>query len=189
MLDRLRLKLETVSLKLGVGASKLIPSPTAWTLIGLLSALLAAYAYSRSGFSWQLAAGTLLLLAGLLDIVDGAVARSLNRITKRGSFLDSTLDRLGEVAVFLGIMISGYFPANLVLLTLAFSLLVSYTRAKADSLGVGLAGVGVGERSERILVLAVTSLLGLLYYGLIIVFLLAVITFVERMYRVSAALR
>lgn len=189
MLDRLRLRIETASLKLGVGASKLIPSPTAWTIIALFFALLAAYAYSQAVVAFQVTAGLLLLLSGFLDIVDGAVARSSNKTSKLGSFLDSTLDRAGEVALFLGIMLGGYSPALLVLLTLALSLLVSYTRAKADSLGVSLAGIGVGERSERILVLGLTSVFGLLLYGLVIVSVLAAITFVERMYRVSAALR
>ncbi|MCS4540454.1 MAG: CDP-alcohol phosphatidyltransferase family protein, partial [Thaumarchaeota archaeon] len=68
------------------------------------------------------------------------------------------------------------------------SLLVSYTRAKADSLGVSLAGVGIGERSERIAVLALSSLLGLVYYGIIAVLVLAAVTFLERIYRVSASL-
>ena len=189
MLDRLRGKLGDATLRLGAGASRVIPSPTVWTVIGLLFAFISAYTFSVSTSPWQMIAGVSLLLSGFLDIVDGAVARSSNKTSKRGSFLDSTLDRAGEVAVFLGIMQGGYSPALLVLLTLALSLLVSYTRAKADSLGVSLAGIGVGERSERILVLGLTSVFGLLFYGLVIVSVLAAITFVERMYRVSAALR
>lgn len=187
MLDRLRGKLGAATLKLGAGASRLIPYPAVWTTIGFLFSVLSGYAYSLST-SWQSTAGLLLLISGFLDIVDGAVARSSGKVTKKGSFLDSTLDRVGEVAVFLGLILGGHAPPGLVLLAITLSLLVSYTRAKADSLGVSLAGVGIGERSERIMVLAVSSLLGLVYYGIIAVFVLAAITFVERIYRVSASL-
>lgn len=187
MLDRLRGKLGDATLRLGAGASKVIPSPTAWTTIGFLFSTLSGYAYSLPT-SWQPTAGLLLLVSGFLDLVDGAVARSSSKVTKKGSFLDSTLDRVGEVAVFLGLILGGHAPPALVLLAITLSLLVSYTRAKADSLGVSLAGVGIGERSERIVVLALSSLVGLAYYGIIAVLVLAAVTFVERIYRVSASL-
>ncbi len=188
MLDRLRGKLGGATLKLGSRASRVIPSPTAWTAMGFLFSVAAGYAYSIST-SWQQAAGLLLLISGFLDIVDGAVARSSSKVTKKGSFVDSTLDRVGEVAVFLGLIVGGYAPPAFVLLAITLSLLVSYARAKADSLGVSLAGVGIGERSERIVVLAALSLLGLVYYGILVVMVLAAITLVERIYRVSASLR
>ena len=95
---------------------------------------------------------------GFFDVLDGAVARATGRTSQRGAFLDSTLDRVSEVVVFLGILVGGYASPFLVLLALSLSLLVSYTRAKGDALGVNLAGIGVGERSERLVVLIVTSL-------------------------------
>ncbi|MGD0013026.1 MAG: hypothetical protein ABSD56_01170, partial [Bryobacteraceae bacterium] len=75
-----------------------------------------------------------------------------------GAFLDSTLDRVAEVAIFLGILAGGLAPPMLVLSALSLSFLVSYTRAKGDALGIRLSGVGIGERSERLLILAIASI-------------------------------
>ncbi|MDA4117296.1 MAG: CDP-alcohol phosphatidyltransferase family protein [Thaumarchaeota archaeon] len=170
---------------MGSGASKVIPSPTAWTLIGLLFAILAAVYY---GVGDPVAAGLLLVLSGIFDVVDGAVARATGKTSARGAFLDSTLDRVSEVLIYLGIIFGNYTSSYLVLLALSLSLLVSYTRAKADSLGVNLAGIGVGERSERLVVLIVASLLPAVMLGVLIVAILAFLTFVERTIKVSKSL-
>jgi archaetidylinositol phosphate synthase len=130
----------------------------------------------------------LVVLAGFFDVLDGAVARATGKISARGAFLDSTLDRVSEVLIFLGVLLGNYTVPFFVLLALALSLLVSYTRAKGDALGVNLAGIGVGERSERFVVLIVTSLLGVVALGVLIVAVLALLTFVERTIRVSRAL-
>ena len=129
-----------------------------------------------------------MLVAGWFDIVDGAVARVTGRTSKRGAFLDSTLDRVAEIALFGGIMLGGSSAPILVLLALSFSLLVSYTRAKGDALGVALSGVGIGERSERLLILAITSILGLLYWGVVLVIVVALFTFLERTGRAVTSL-
>jgi archaetidylinositol phosphate synthase len=128
------------------------------------------------------------LASGWFDIVDGAVARVTGRTSKRGAFLDSTLDRVAEVAVFVGILAGGYAQPLYVLLALSLSLLVSYTRAKADSLGVSLSGVGIGERSERLLVLAIASLVGLVQWGVVVVALIAGYTFLERVLKGTRSL-
>jgi archaetidylinositol phosphate synthase len=121
--------------------------------------------------------------------VDGAVARAAGKASKRGAFLDSTLDRVADAVIFVGILAGGYAPPLYVLLALSLSLLVSYARARAESLGVGLAGVGVGERSERLLVLALASMVGYVQWGVVLVALLAGFTFVERTYRGARILR
>ena len=185
MLDRLRGSLAEVLASLGKSAAKLVPSPTAWTLVGLLFALLAFAFYSRGH---PFLGGPLLLVSGFFDVLDGAVARATGRTSQRGAFLDSTLDRVAEVLVYLGIIVGGYTNPSLVLVALSSSLLVSYTRAKGDALGVSLAGIGVGERPERLLVLIVASLLGVVWLGVLIVALLALITFVQRTVTVSRAL-
>jgi archaetidylinositol phosphate synthase len=174
---------------MGFALSKTGLSPTSWTIFGLLVSLAAGGAYWSSGYRGELAGGLLILLSGFFDLVDGAVARATNTVSKKGAFLDSTLDRVAEVAVYSGILLGGYASPMWVLLALSLSLLVSYTRAKADSLGVSLSGVGIGERSERLLALSILSIVGFAGVGVIVVALLAAITFVERVSRASAALR
>lgn len=188
MLDRLRARLETNLRSVGYGFARLESSPTAWTMVGLATSVLAAVAYSTSGYEGEALGGVLVLVAGWFDIVDGAVARVTGRTSKRGAFLDSTLDRVAEIALFGGIMLGGSSAPILVLLALSFSLLVSYTRAKGDALGVALSGVGIGERSERLLILAITSILGLLYWGVVLVIVVALFTFLERTGRAVTSL-
>jgi archaetidylinositol phosphate synthase len=185
LLDRLRGSLGETLASLGQGAAKLVPSPTAWTLVGLLFAVIAFAFYSEKD---PVLGGLMLALSGFFDVLDGAVARATGRTSQRGAFLDSTLDRVAEVLVYLGIVIGGYTNPSLVLVALSFSLLVSYTRAKGDALGVSLAGIGVGERSERLVVLIVASLLGIVWLGVLIVAVLALVTFVQRTVAVSNAL-
>lgn len=122
-------------------------------------------------------------------MIDGAVARVMHRVSKSGSFNDSTLDRLAEVSVYCGIAYAGYASPVLVLLALAFSLLVSYTRAKGDSLGVSLSGIGIGERAERLLVLIVFSIIELVWIGVVIVLVIAFVTFVQRYVAILQKLR
>jgi archaetidylinositol phosphate synthase len=185
VLDRLRGSLGAVLASLGSKAAKVIPNPTPWTLFGFVFASLAFIFYGGGN---QTIAGLLVVLAGFFDVIDGAVARATGKTSARGAFLDSTLDRVSEVLIFLGILLGNYVAPFFVLLALALSLLVSYTRAKGDALGVNLAGIGVGERSERFVVLIVTSLLGIVALGVLIIVVLALLTFVERTIRVSGAL-
>ncbi len=185
MLDNLRTSLAAVFAYIGRGASKAIPNPTAWTALGLLLAALAAALFARGA---PLEAGLALAGSGFLDIVDGAVARATGRTSQTGAFLDSTLDRVSEVLIYLGILVGGLASPPLVLVALSLSLLVSYARAKGDALGVSLAGVGVGERSERLVVLIVAALAGAAWLGVAVVLVLALVTFVQRAARVTGAL-
>ena len=130
-----------------------------------------------------------LVASGILDVLDGAVARVTHRVSKSGSFNDSTLDRLAELAVYAGIIYGSYVSPVAVLLALSFSLLVSYTRAKGDSLGVSLSGIGIGERAERLLVLIVFSIFGFVGIGVIIVLVIAFVTFVQRYIAILRKLR
>jgi archaetidylinositol phosphate synthase len=189
VLDRLRSRLDSYLTGVGKAFSKAGLSPTAWTGVGLLMSILAGLSYATSGYYGGLLGGALILAAGWFDVVDGAVARVTGRTSKRGAFLDSTLDRVAEVAIFLGVLLGGYAPPSLVVLCLSMSLLVSYTRAKGDALGVALSGVGVGERSERLLVLAISSIIGLVYWGVLVVLVLATYTFLERVDRAVRMLK
>jgi len=187
VLDRLRTRLDGYLALLGKSFARLGASPSAWTFVGLAFSVLAGLAYTRAGY-WAQVGGALVLVSGGFDLIDGAVARATGRISKLGSFLDSTLDRVGEVVVFVGILIGALASPLVVVLALSASLLVSYTRAKGDSLGVPLSGVGIGERSERILVIAVSSLVGLIGWGLVVVVIVALYTFLERTVRAARRL-
>ena len=124
-----------------------------------------------------LAAGIVYLCAGSLDLLDGALARLSNQVSAGGAFLDSTLDRISEGVVFAAIAyhfsIHGE-PVNaaLAVLALLFSLLVSYTRARAEALG-SQCKVGTATRAERVMLMAAGLAFGLLDW---VVWLMVVLT-------------
>ncbi len=143
-------------------------SPTFWTFLGFALSVLAGLLFALRPSEPYLAA-LALVISGVFDVLDGAVARVMHRVSKSGSFNDSTLDRLAELAVYAGIIYGNYTTPIIVLLALGFSLLVSYTRAKGDALGVSLSGIGIGERAERLIVLIVFSLVAYVWIGVWIV--------------------
>lgn len=119
-----------------------------------------------------LAAGLLVLVAGLFDLLDGALARRTNQVTHFGAVLDSTLDRLAEAVLLLGILIlyareQSVVGILLVGVALPSSLMVSYIRARAEALGLECK-VGLFTRGERVIVLALGLLLSRIDYALII---------------------
>ncbi len=192
VLNRTRAQIKPFMDSVGRALGKTGLSPNFWTVFGFLFAVLAGVLYAFYPTMSYLAA-LAILVSGLFDVLDGAVARVTQSVTKTGSFNDSTLDRVAEVAIFSGIMYGRYTSSILVLLALSFSLLVSYARAKGDSLFVTLSGIGIGERAERLLVLIVFSLIGLVWIGVVAVLILATITFVQRYFaiirKLSAPLR
>ncbi|MDO8641425.1 MAG: CDP-alcohol phosphatidyltransferase family protein, partial [Nitrosarchaeum sp.] len=125
--------------------------------------------------------GILLLVSGFFDMVDGQVARATGKTSQNGSYLDSMFDKIAEVAIFLGLLVGGYAEPYLVMLAIALSLLVSYARAKSDALNIKLQGVGIGERAERLLVIAIIGIIGYMEPAVIIVVVIAGITLVQRM--------
>ena len=140
-------------------------SPDAVTIIGTLGVCVGALVFYPLG---ELFWGTVFITAFVFaDMVDGLMARMLERSSRWGNFLDSTLDRLADGAVFAGVAIwfftGGESPAIAIfaLVCLLLGSLVSYARAKAESLGC-TAAVGFAERSERLVaVLVFTGLTGL----------------------------
>ena len=119
---------------------------------------------------YLLAAGILLSLAAIFDAFDGALARKLDRVTRFGAFFDSTLDRFSEAAVFLGILI--YYQNQgagteviLAYLAIIGSLMVSYTRARGEGLGVSIRG-GLLSRLERMVIVMIGLILSQLTIAL-----------------------
>jgi len=145
-------------LKLGV-------SPDAVTLVGTLGVAVGALAFYPRG---ELLLGTIVIAAFVFsDLVDGAMARKSGRTSSFGAFWDSTLDRVGDAAIFGGLALyfagpgDSYLYLCLSLWCLVFGNLTSYARARAESLGMDGKG-GVAERADRLVaILAATGLSGL----------------------------
>ncbi len=183
MLNNFRDSLKPHLEKLGGRFAATRLSPNFWTVVGLVFAFLSALAYGlNQHISYAAVLGGVLLLAsGFFDVVDGQVARVTKKVSKKGGFLDSVFDKIAEVAIFLGILVGGFAEPYLVFLAITMSLLVSYTRSRAESLGVKLQGIGIGERAERLLVIAIIGMVaGLMEYAVIIVIIIAAITFIQR---------
>ena len=149
---------------------------TGWTL-AVGAAVLLATGYTRVG-------GAVMLLAGLFDALDGAVARESNQMSDFGAFLDSTLDRLSESAVFVGVIYfyaasSMPYEALLAGVAMTFSLMTSYTRARAEGLGLQCE-VGLLERAGRVVILSVFSIAGHLTIGVALVAAGALVTTAQR---------
>jgi CDP-diacylglycerol---glycerol-3-phosphate 3-phosphatidyltransferase len=135
-------------------------TPNAVTCLGLLITIAAAVLIS---LNQAFAAGFVVLFAGLFDMLDGALARRTNNVTKFGGVLDSTLDRLSEAAVLIGIAVlyanrHSTWGVALAGITLISSQLVSYIRAKAEALNINCE-IGIFTRPERVVILSVGLLL------------------------------
>ena len=159
--------------------------PNVLTFAGLVGNTIGAYFLARGDFLWG---GIAILLMGPIDALDGATARAKGTINPWGAFVDSTSDRWSESVIMLGLLV--YYATThatqstvLVLLALVGSLMVSYTRARAEALGFK-ANVGVMTRLERYLVLAPALLFNHPEIALWIIAPLANITAVQRVLHV-----
>jgi phosphatidylglycerophosphate synthase len=161
---------------------KLNIHPTVITALSLVLALVSFLFYWRGTF-W--AGAVFLVLCGLFDTFDGEIARQTNRVSKIGGFLDSTVDRINEFIVYLGLFCYYYNTAPYVLfwifVAMFGSLMVSYTRARGEGLGIS-PQVGLFERFTRFLLLLAGSLLGprFMIYILIILSVGTVQTMIQR---------
>ena len=191
MLNRLREKLVPVTTLIGNSFGSLGLSPTYWSMIAFAFAILSSIFFGLSKFlseqgivfPSQIIAGIMLLISGFFDIVDGSVARVSKRSTVRGAFLDSNFDKISEALIFIGIAIGGLSSPILAMIALSTSILVSYLRARAESLGIELKGVGIGERAERLLILSICGFIpisGSIQWGIIIIIILSSFSFIQR---------
>jgi CDP-diacylglycerol--glycerol-3-phosphate 3-phosphatidyltransferase len=165
-------------------------SPNVVTLIGFLLMVLVGVVISQG---YLLAAGVLLILAAVFDAFDGALARKLDRVTRFGAFFDSTLDRFSEAAVFLGILI--YYQNQgagteviLAYLAIIGSLMVSYTRARGEGLGISIRG-GLLSRLERMVIVMIGLILSQLTIALWILAPLTNFTALQRIWLTWRALQ
>jgi archaetidylinositol phosphate synthase len=196
LLNKLRDSLQPKMTKLGTSFASTGLSANFWTGLGLAISIAAGIAYASPAFISidryvaAIIGSILLLISGFFDIVDGSVARVTKQTSKKGAFLDSSFDKISEVVIFAGIAFGDLASPFWCLVALGISILVSYTRARAESLGVELKGVGIGERAERMLILAIISMIPLhlvsdslqsgMYWAVIIVAIVAGTTLVQR---------
>ena len=186
-------------------AHKIGLTPNSISVIGFILALASAVAYALypNQPSWFLLLATFFLLAsGFCDTLDGIVARIFGQTSVFGGFLDSVLDRYADAAVYAGIIIAGlsnpalgvFWGPVMGLAALSGSILVSYTRARAEATGLKMESVGFAERAERMLILAVISIIGYFWlpavgYGIVVLAFLANLTVVQRMIHVFRMLK
>ncbi len=163
-------------------------TPNQITALGLAVALVSAWLYADwGGDRMRLVYGALtILLSGLLDAIDGVLARDTGKASRLGGFLDSVADRYSDALTLMGVTVGGLCSVPAGLLALTGSLMVSYTRSRAEAEGVQMAGVGFFERAERMIFLAICSLasywwLQALDYGVTALAALAHFTVAQRM--------
>ena len=165
--------------------SRLKLTPDIMTTIGLVINLIAAVVI---GFGHLLWGGIIFLLAGLFDLLDGALARYMQKTTKFGALFDSTVDRVTEGTLFLSFIFItgvGVWPYSvtwqlvLIFLALIGSFLTSYIRARAEGLNIDCT-VGLFTRVERVIILALGLLLSQVFIALAIVVVLSFVTVAQR---------
>jgi CDP-diacylglycerol--glycerol-3-phosphate 3-phosphatidyltransferase len=164
--------------------------PNVLTFIGLLINIWAAFLFAAAGstrldqiakFRW---AGVVLIGAGLFDMVDGRVARETNRVTRFGGFFDSVLDRYSDLAVLVGLLvyyasINRFFYVVLTAIVMTGTVMVSYTRARAENI-IPKCKVGFLERPERVVLVIIGALLNRMAPVLWVIAVLSNITVISR---------
>jgi archaetidylinositol phosphate synthase len=162
-------------------------TPNSVSAIGLALALSSAtaYALTQNQPLWILIATILFLASGFCDALDGILARAYQQESVFGGFLDSLLDRYADAAVYAGIIIGGLCDPLWGVVALAGSLLVSYSRARAEAANIKMESVGLAERAERMLILSVGGIaavfwLPALNIGIIVLAVLSNLTVLQR---------
>lgn len=187
MLTKLKRKVQAMLATEAKAARRLGLTPNMVSAAGMVSAFLSALTY----VAWQahtlclLVATILLLLSGFCDALDGAIARLHAETTLFGGFLDSMLDRYADAIVYTGIIIGGLSDVPWGLAAVIGSLLVSYTRARAEAAGIKMESIGLAERAERMIILAAASLAAIFWLpalniGVISLALLSNMTVLQR---------
>src|SRR5215469_769419 len=156
--------------------------PNVLTFLGLVINIWAAYLFSKGRFRW---AALVVIGAGLFDMVDGRVARATDRVTRFGGFFDSVLDRYSDLAVFMGLLvyyasINRFFYIVLTAIVMTGSVMVSYTRARAEC-SIPKCKVGFLERPERVVLIIIGALFDRMAQVLWVIAILSNLTVIHRM--------
>ena len=186
-------------------AHKIGLTPNQISLIGFILVLASAvsYAITTPQTLWLLVLAVVFLLAsGFCDTLDGIVARTFQQETVFGGFFDSVLDRYADAAVYAAIIVAGLvnpvwgpiWGSAWGLAALTGSMMVSYTRARAEAAGIKMESVGLAERAERMLILAAVSIVGFFWlpalsYGIALLAVLSNLTVLQRTLHVYKTLK
>ena len=204
MLTRLKQKVQQLMFSEAKAAHRIGLTPNIVTIIGFSIAILSAVAYGLTTPQqpmWLIVAVILLMASGFCDTLDGVLARTYQQASHFGGFLDSLLDRYADAFVLAGVIISGAstiisatFSLFVGLAAIASSFMVSYSRARAEAAGIKMESIGIAERPERIIILAVASLfaffwLPALIIGIIIIAVFATLTVSQRVLHVYKVLK
>jgi len=163
-------------------------NPNALTLIGLgvntVAAVLFGYATAENQRRMFFYAGLVIIGSGFFDLVDGRVARASNQVTRFGGFFDSVVDRYSDVSLFFGLLVfyargNRFFYVVLTALVMTGAVMVSYARARAESL-IGSCRVGFLERPERLVLLIIGALFNRMAPALWVIAVLSNITVIHR---------
>ena len=153
----LRKRYERATIPIGKALAKLRITPTAMTVLSIIIAISSLYYFYNRDL---LGALIMIIVSGVCDILDGAIARATNEASSFGTLLDNTADRIVEGILMIGFVMGGYVEDWIALLTLLAMFLPSYVRARGEAeLAVNARGVGIFERKEK---------LGTLFGGMII---------------------
>ena len=162
-------------------------TPNTVSLIGLALALSSAFAYAATQDPplWILFATILLLASGFCDALDGVIARIYQQASVFGGFLDSLMDRYADAAVYAGVIVGGLCDPLWGLAALAGSIMVSYSRARAEAVEVKMESIGLAERAERMLILSTASIAAIFWLpalniGIIVLAVLSNFTVLQR---------
>jgi archaetidylinositol phosphate synthase len=203
VLTKLKKKVQQMLTSQATTAHKIGLSPNKVSVIGFLLALASAVAYAFApNFDWMLLLATIfLLVSGFCDTVDGIIARTYQQETVFGGFFDSVLDRYADAVIYAAIIIAGLaspawgsvFGSIWGLAALLGSVMVSYSRARAEAAGIKMESVGFAERAERMLILAVVSIIGFFWlpalgYGIALLAVVSNLTVIQRVLHVYRAL-
>ena len=187
MLTKFKQRVQAQLTSVAESLHKLGLTPNHVSILGIILAVLSAITYWQWKFDpiLLILAPILMLASGLLDALDGALARQYGEATKFGGFFDSLLDRYADSIILCGIILGELTEVSWGLAALIGSLLVSYARSRAEAAGVKMESVGLFERAERIVLLALVSFISYVWldalcWGVLLLAVLTNLTVIQR---------
>ena len=196
MLTKLKKRVQNILTLEAKAAHKIGLTPNIVSLIGLTLAMLSAFTFAVSQRQplWIIIATILFFASGFCDVLDGVIARIYQQTSIFGGFLDSLLDRYADAAVYAGLIVGGLCSPIWGLASLVGSVMVSYSRARAEAADIKMESIGIAERAERMLILGVASIAAVFWIealnlGIFLLAILSNFTVLQRVLHVYFALK